>query len=70
MWGQFRNGAARAGARGAGADRVGAKSDWARFRSGGSGRALLLLALAGVLRWVDLPVGQLAPMAWLMIVFV
>jgi hypothetical protein len=43
---------------------------WHLLHSGGSGRSLLLLALAGVLRWVDLPVGQLALMAWLMIVFV
>jgi hypothetical protein len=50
--------------------RNGGHHGWHLLHSGGSGRALLLLALAGVLRWVDLPVGQLAPMAWLMIVFV
>jgi len=43
---------------------------WHLLHSGGSGRAVLLLALAGVLRWVDLPAGQLALLVWLMIFFV
>ena len=43
---------------------------WHLLHSGGSGRAVLLLALAGALRWVALPPWQLALSVWLMIFFV
>jgi hypothetical protein len=43
---------------------------WHLAHSGGSGRGLLLLALAGVLRWVALPGWQLSLFAWLMLFFV
>ena len=43
---------------------------WHLLHSGGSGRAVLLLALAGALRWIALPAWQLALFAWLMIFFV
>lgn len=43
---------------------------WHLVHAGGSGRGLLLLALAAVLRWVALPRWQLWVFAWLMIFFV
>ena len=43
---------------------------WHLLHSGGSGRAVLLLALAGALRWIALPAWQLTLFVWLMIFFV
>jgi hypothetical protein len=43
---------------------------WHLLHSGGSGRAVLLLALAGALRWIALPDWQLTLFVWLTILFV
>jgi len=43
---------------------------WHLAHAGGSGRGVLLLALAGVLRWVALPGWQLSTFVWLMLFFV
>jgi hypothetical protein len=43
---------------------------WHLVHSGGSGRGVLLIALAGVLRWVALPRWQLSAFAWLILFFV
>lgn len=48
----------------------GDQAAWHLAHSGGSGRGVLLLALAGVLRWVALSPRQLDVFAWLMLVFV
>jgi hypothetical protein len=50
--------------------REGNARGWHLLHSGGSGRAVLLLALAGALRWVALPAWQLTRFVWLMIFFV
>lgn len=50
--------------------RDGHVAGWHLLHSGGSGRAVLLLALAGVLRWIALPAWQLILFVWLMIFFV
>lgn len=43
---------------------------WHLAHAGGSGRGVLLLALAGVLRWVALPGWQVSTLVWLMLFFV
>jgi len=43
---------------------------WHLLHSGGSGRAILLIALAGAIRFVALPPTLLSVAAWLMIAFV
>ena len=43
---------------------------WHLAHAGGSGRGVLLLALAGVLRWVALPGWQLSTLVWLRLFFV
>lgn len=43
---------------------------WHLAHAGGSGRGVLLIAVAAVLRWVSLPAWQLSVFAWLLLFFV
>jgi hypothetical protein len=43
---------------------------WHLAHAGGSGRGVLLIALASMLRWVDLPQSQLLVFVWLILFFV